>query len=65
MPGPCERVIVSGSGSFLARRLVAHNRRLKQAAIQSLDELISPQIAEAACAYALARLATVNNEFSC
>ncbi len=28
LPSPCESVFVSGSGSFLARRLIADNRRL-------------------------------------
>ncbi len=53
---PVETVIVSGSGSFLARRLVAENRRTATAHVSSLDERLSPGIAEAACAYAVARL---------
>lgn len=57
LPGPCESVVVSGSGAFLARRLIHENRRLATAKVLSLDELLSPGIAEAACAYALAILA--------
>ncbi|MEI8379819.1 MAG: hydantoinase/oxoprolinase family protein [Planctomycetota bacterium] len=57
LPGPCESVVVSGSGAFLARRLIDENRRLVTAKVTSLDELLSPGIAEAACAYALAILA--------
>ena len=53
---PVETVIVSGSGSFLARRLVAGNRRTVAAKIVSLDEQLTPGIAEAACAYAVAQL---------
>ena len=53
---PVETVIVSGSGSFLARRLVAENRRTVAAKIVSLDEQLTPGIAEAACAYAVAQL---------
>ncbi len=53
---PIETVIVSGSGSFLARRLVAENRRTATARIVSLDDQLSPGIAEAACAYAVAKL---------
>ncbi len=53
---PVETVIVSGSGSFLARRLVAENRRTVTAKIVSLDEQLTPGIAEAACAYAVAQL---------
>jgi probable H4MPT-linked C1 transfer pathway protein len=57
LPGRCESVVVSGSGSFLARRLIADNRRLSGARVVSLDELMSPGIAESACAYAVAELA--------
>ncbi|MBS0205514.1 MAG: H4MPT-linked C1 transfer pathway protein [Planctomycetes bacterium] len=59
LTSPCETVIVSGSGSFLARRLVAQNRRLASANVISLDEILSPGIAEAACAYAVARLCSM------
>ncbi len=55
---PVETIIVSGSGSFLVRRLVAENRRTVGANIVSLDDLLSPGIAEAACAYAVAKLLT-------
>lgn len=55
---PCKQVVVSGSGAFLARRLVRDSQRLRDANVISLDELMSPGIAEAACAYALARLLT-------
>ena len=57
---PVETVIVSGSGSFLARRLVAENRRTLAARIVSLDDQLSPGIAEAACAYAVAQLLAGN-----
>lgn len=56
---PCETVVISGSGSFLARRLVTDNRRLANAKVLSLDEILSPGIAEAACAYAIARLCSI------
>jgi len=56
LPGPCQSVVVSGSGAFLARRLVAENRRTATARIISLDDQLSPGIAEAACAYAMAQL---------
>ena len=56
LPGRCESVIVSGSGSFLARRLIADNRRLAGTKVTSLDELRSPGIAAAACAYAVAMM---------
>lgn len=52
------QVIISGSGSFLARRLIAENRKLAGSNSLSLDKILSPQIAEAACAYAVAQLAS-------
>ena len=58
LPRRCETVFISGSGTFLARRLIAEHRQLKAARITSLDELLSPGVAEAACAYAVARLAS-------
>lgn len=54
--GPCQTVVISGSGAFLARRLVAENRRTATANVISLDDQLSPEIAEAACAYAVAQL---------
>ena len=65
LPGRCESVIISGSGSFLARRLIADNRRLSGARVVSLDELLSPGIAEAACAYAVAELALSDAVVDC
>ncbi len=53
---PVETVVVSGSGLFLARRLVAENRRTSRAKMVSLDDRLTPGIAEAACAYAVAQL---------
>ena len=60
LPGPCQTVVVSGSGAFLARRLIAENRRTATANIISLDDQFSPGIAEAACAYAVAQLLARN-----
>jgi probable H4MPT-linked C1 transfer pathway protein len=53
---PIEAVILSGSGSFLARRMVHENRRTKQAKIVGIDELHSSEVSEAACAFAVANL---------
>ncbi|HEY4262390.1 MAG TPA: hydantoinase/oxoprolinase family protein [Schlesneria sp.] len=55
---PFQNVVISGSGAFLARRLIADNRRLRDAKVTSLDQLLSPGIAEAACAHAVAQLAS-------
>ena len=54
----CSTVIVSGSGSFLASQLIHENRRTKDATVISLAEQFTPGIAEAACAYAVAQLAS-------
>ncbi len=54
----CSTIIVSGSGSFLARQLIHENRKTKDAMVISLAEQFSPGIAEAACAYAVAQLAS-------
>jgi probable H4MPT-linked C1 transfer pathway protein len=55
----CQSMIVSGSGSFLARRLISENRKTKDANLILLSEQFSPEVAEAACAYAVAQLASV------
>lgn len=57
LPSACTRVVASGAGAFLARKLIAGNRRLDRATVESLDDLLSPEIAEAACAHAVAMLA--------
>ena len=57
--GPtCETVIISGSGTFLARRLVWENRKTQDAKLIVLSDQCSPAVAESACAYAVAQLAT-------
>ncbi len=55
---PSETIIVSGSGEFLARRAVELAGISKTAEIISLTEVFTPDIAEAACAYAVACLLT-------
>lgn len=55
-PGPCAQVIASGSGSFLISAVRERVPALAHAELQSLDRLFSPGLAEAACAFALARL---------
>lgn len=51
-----DTVYVSGSGEFLARRVVEHIESLRSAHVVSLSQVFTPAIAEAACAYALACL---------
>lgn len=52
----CEHVILSGSGCFLAEQIVAEHPVLSTAARTRLDQLLSSDICEAACAFAATRL---------
>ena len=64
----CQTVIISGSGSFLASQLISQNRRTASSRIVSLAEQLSPDIAEAACAYAIATGSRINKlaqDFRC
>ncbi len=56
---PCETVILSGSGTFLARRLIDENRNTSNATVISLADRLSPAVAESACAFAIAQLAAM------
>ncbi|HLQ43931.1 MAG TPA: hypothetical protein VK137_04315, partial [Planctomycetaceae bacterium] len=57
LPSPCETVLISGSGAFLSRRVVAESSRLRAAHVVSLPELFGPSVSDAACAFAVAKLA--------
>ena len=54
---PLGTVLISGSGTFLARRLVASHPDLAASRQVDLSECFSSDIATAACAFATARLA--------
>ncbi len=54
MPG---RLFLSGVGSFVGRRVLASCPQLADVATVSLLEIFGPAVAEAACAFAVARLA--------
>jgi len=58
LPGKCQSVILSGSGAFLARQLISGNRHLTNVKVISLSERLSPDISDAACASAVAQLAS-------
>lgn len=58
LPSTGEFVVVSGSGSFLAQRLISENRLTSQSELISLSDRISPAHSSAACAYAVAQLLT-------
>lgn len=51
-----ETVLVSGSGSFLAKRLVEKHAKLSSATVHQLSSMFSAETAEAACAFAVAKL---------
>ncbi|MBL4886824.1 MAG: hypothetical protein JKY95_20150 [Planctomycetaceae bacterium] len=52
-----EHIICSGSSEFLVKRLVKAIPALKDTAVISLSETVSPEIASAACAHAVTFLA--------
>jgi probable H4MPT-linked C1 transfer pathway protein len=54
---PPSRVFLSGVGSFLARQIAQACPALAQAENVSLLEIFGPAVTEAACAFAVARLA--------
>jgi probable H4MPT-linked C1 transfer pathway protein len=56
-PSPPATVVVSGSGEFLARRVVAALPELQSGRTVSLSTALAPELAAAACAYAVAQLA--------
>lgn len=53
----CRTIVISGSGQFLARRVIANSKQLDGARILDISELLKPATPEVACAYAAARLA--------
>lgn len=55
---PPENVIVSGSGAFLANRILDTHAKLKDVPRTDLTGMFGPDASEAACAFALARLGT-------
>lgn len=55
-PDPPAVVVTSGSGEFLARRAVAAVSSLAASRCVSLSTELAPELAEAACAYAVTQL---------
>jgi len=51
-----SEVLLSGSGRDLARRLLSNFPVLKDASVVDLGEILSPSLASASCAYAVAKL---------
>lgn len=56
-PNRLETVIVSGTGGSLVRAILAENRATRDARLVCLADTLSSELAEAACAYAIAVLA--------
>jgi probable H4MPT-linked C1 transfer pathway protein len=57
LAGPPEVVVLSGSGEFLARRVLARQQSFPQPRVLSLRETLGAEVSQAACAYAIAILA--------
>jgi len=51
-----EQILISGSGRHLARRLLPELDFAKSARVTDLGDVLSPDLASAACAYAVAKL---------
>jgi len=54
---PISNILISGSGRFLARRMIAAHPELSSSGLQDLSTIFSPAWADAACACAMAQLA--------
>jgi len=57
LSSPCDSVVVSGEGSFLANQILDNHSKLKAVSRHSLATMFSAETASAACAFAIARLA--------
>jgi probable H4MPT-linked C1 transfer pathway protein len=56
LPGPPQTVVVAGSGDFLARSVLYAQEAFPPCPVAALSYELSPEIATAACAYAVAVL---------
>jgi hypothetical protein len=57
-PVACRLVVACGSGEYLARRIAAQHPATRGADVVALSEAVSPDASAAACAHALALLAS-------
>lgn len=60
---PVRSVLISGSAVFLAERIVQTHPLLGQASLTNLAEIFDTTIADAACSFAVARLAAERVQF--
>ncbi len=58
LAGDCREVLISGSGTFLAETVLSEHRRLHGARRIRLAEQLTPEASQAACAVAVAQLAS-------
>ncbi len=56
LPSPPERLLLSGSGEFLARAVLRREQMATGATVRSLNQEQGPDRSTAACAYAVAVL---------
>jgi len=57
MESPCSRLMVSGTGYFLVESAIGQVSRLSDVPILRLNEIFDRSVSDAACAFAVARLA--------
>ncbi len=57
LPSPPQQIILSGSCEFLGRAVVNSCSELSEVTLLSLQNMLSPDLASAACAHALVQLA--------
>ena len=53
----CEKIIISGSGEFLAEAVIRETVETSSVEVTRLSTVLSSDVAQAACAFAVARLA--------
>lgn len=56
LPGKVSACLVSGEGTFLAKRIIENSNRFNEATIISLENMLNETASSAACAFALAQL---------
>jgi probable H4MPT-linked C1 transfer pathway protein len=59
LPGTVQTVVLSGSGEFLARLVVRQHKSFADSRLVAVSQVLGPDVSNAACAYALAVLASV------
>jgi probable H4MPT-linked C1 transfer pathway protein len=62
LPSPPRKGFLAGSGEFLAERVLHEQNAFALPAVESLATRLGPAISQAACAYALAVLATEQSD---